>query len=427
MGGRWVAVGRFGCVLGLLALAACSGDDDDSPDTHPGGNGSAPDGTGEPCSYNTSYTCVGRGGCVGIQRCGADNLLSACDCDTPPSMADAGTRDGAVLDAALASDAAVTVDAGKPDTGKTDAGDTPPAKHEICDNSKDDDEDGDIDCADSDCGARLCAPKAPAGWSGPTLLYAGDDPPDCKGTYPDEVAHGGTPAPASDADCSACSCEAANVACASVLDFTSGADAACGGVACTTSVTAACTELSCPYLGASSGYVGSALPDHLAQCKASKQAPTVGDVGWSDRMVACAPEAALRQGGCAEGEVCAPKAAFDGDICIVKKGEHGCPSGQYSKRHVYYTRIADTRSCSDCSCGHDCAYTWQIFDAADTTCAGAPVTELDAADQCTAVTPSAGTLPVRASVTGTGACTPSGGDPTGGIDGENPITACCAD
>jgi hypothetical protein len=426
MSERWAAVVRASCLIALINFGlGCGGDDDDTGPNTGDPDDFVPGGTGAPCSFNTSFSCVGRGNCSGVRLCGDDNRFTDCICDETP-LIDAGALDGATA----VPDASDTADASSQDAGTHDAGPRPPVKDEICDNSKDDDEDGDIDCADSDCGARLCAPKAPTGWTGPTLRYVGDDPPDCSGTYPDEVAQGGTVAAAGDADCSTCSCATPTIACASVLDFQSGADAACGGVSCTASVTTTCSELSCPYLGATSGYIASAKPSGLAECSPSEQTPSVDDAAeWSDRMIACAPDTSLRQGGCAEGEVCAPKTPFDGEICIVKKGDHTCPAGQYSNRHVYFTRIEDTRSCSDCACGHDCTYKWQIFAAADTTCTGTPVapTELTAENQCIAVTPAAGKLPVRAQVTGTGACTPSGGEPTGSVSGANAITVCCVD
>ena len=425
MNGGWSAFVRAGCffsgvLLGALLLVAGCGGDQLMPSGQP--DDSRPDGTGSPCSPRTAYDCVGRGGCKGTQYCGADNLLGSCVCD--PIVPDAGTGIADTHDADVATpDASSPLDAGAHDAGKK----AKPGKQEICDNSKDDDGDGDIDCADSDCAARMCAPKAPAGWTGPTIQYAGDDPPDCAGAYPDEVAQGGTVADADDADCSTCSCDEASVACASVLDFVTGAESACDGAACTQSVTAACTELSCPYLGASSGTVGSALPAHLAQCTPSVQTPDVpDDADWGARMVACAPDAELRQGGCAEGDVCAPKTPFDGDICIVKTGDHACPVGQYSKRHVYFERIEDTRSCSACTCDHDCAYKWQVFADADTACATA-TQELTEKDQCVAVTPTAGKIRARAEITGTGACNASGGAPTGRVGGKDAITVCCVE
>jgi hypothetical protein len=427
MSDRWISI-RAVCVLLMLSASAGCGGDDDDDSAHSG----APN-TGIACSAGSSFSCVGRGGCTGLQLCDDDHFLGDCVCqdDDVSPQRDAGGHDPSTQPPLMAGDASVqpppaTVDAGKPTQAAPDAGSPPAAGRELCDNGKDDDGDSDIDCADSDCKARSCAPKAPSGWTGPTLRDLGDNPHDCSGEWGHEVASGGTIADADDADCSTCKCTPDTADCSPLVDFITSADASCGGLMCTSSVGTSCMSLSSPCLGTSPSYVAGALPDSVGDCTASVQKPKVKAAEWDNHMVACAPDDDLHQGGCAEGEVCAPETPFEGETCIVKKGDHDCPSGPYKKRHVYYTGMDDTRSCSDCACGHDCSYTWQVFDAADTTCSGTPApTEWSDSDSCTMVTPSAGTLRVKAKIDGTGSCTPTGGEPEGGVSGKNAITLCC--
>jgi hypothetical protein len=134
----------------------------------------------------------------------------------------------------------------------------------------------------------------------------------------------------------------------------------------------------------------------------------------------------LRRGGCSPGNVCAPQAPFSGPFCIVKQGDVPCPSGPYTDRRVYFTAVDDTRKCSDCSCGSDCSYSWKIFDDADTSCAQTPLATKTSAGECVTVTPSSGKIRVGAAISGTGTCTPGGGQPTGTTSASGPVTACCA-
>jgi hypothetical protein len=403
----------------VLACAACgddSGDDDDAPS---GGSGA-----GESCTRGTSWSCFGPGNCAGIQLCGPDLVFLPCRCnDTTGGGGDrdgGGSGDAAVPPRDSGSDPedAATRDAQtEPDAA------LPPA--EDCDNDVDDDQDGDADCADDDCTARTCVEEAPAGWSGPVLLYEGAAPPECSGGYPDEAARGGTAVTAGAASCSTCSCTPADPGCASFLNFETSTASACDDAnACSTSINSSCAVLMSPCFTTPTGYVETHLAGTPPTCAPSAQDPTLPDANWDAHAIACGPDHALQRAGCDSGEVCAPEPAFDGAFCIVDDGDVDCPAGPYTDRRVYFTDIADTRNCSDCSCTHDCSYTWRVFDAADATCA-TPLLTLTQANQCASVTPSAGTIRVNVSIAGTGECAPSGGAPTGSAEGDAPITACC--
>ena len=321
-----------------------------------------------------------------------------------------------MMDAAMAADAQSVGDSA-----------TPPGTDEDCDNDVDDDGDGDADCADDDCLMRTCVEAAPDGWRGPAVLYIGDAAaPASGGAYPMKVASGGTAVSAAAAQCSTCTCSPASPGCAGFLNFGTGADSACDGVGdCTTSLSSACAELSSPcFASVTTGYVQTQLPGGPATCSPSAQNPVVPAAGWAQNVLACAPSAALARAGCDAEEVCAHEAPFDGALCVVKSGDHACPAGAYSDRRLYYSSIDDTRGCSACGCHHDCAYTWQIFDAADAACQ-TPLLTLSSPNQCAAVTPSAGKIRVGATITGSGACAASGGTPTGAATAQSPITVCC--
>jgi hypothetical protein len=385
-----------------------------------------------PCVTGTSYECSGPGNCAGRQFCRSGFLTDcACQGTLPPSSNDAGTsgmRDGgtAASDASTPGtdsgsggrDAAPEADSGR-DTG------TPATTEEDCNNNRDDDGDGDADCADSECTERLCVDAVPDGWDGPFLIYQGEeDPPECGGGFPDEALNGGTAVTADPAECSSCSCSGAG-SCPNPRIETGG-DEACGN-SCTSTVANSCTLLSTSCLsGLNTGYVETKLPTGAgAGCTPSAQSPTVPAANWEEHAFGCAPAEALSRAGCGRTQVCAPAAPFEGALCIAHDGDVACPSGTYDDRRVYFTGIDDTRGCSACECGADCDYTWRVYDASDTSCA-TPLFTLDSPGQCEAVSPSSGSIRVGATVaTPTAACDPSGGTPTGGAQGADPVTVCC--
>jgi hypothetical protein len=103
-----------------------------------------------------------------------------------------------------------------------------------------------------------------------------------------------------------------------------------------------------------------------------------------------------------------------------------CPAGPYSDKRVYYTKIDDQRNCSACSCGSDCSYQWQVFADSDTSCGSGPVDSATSAGAClSAGTLSASNVVLGMTASGSGGCTPSGGDPTGSAQAKSPYTACC--
>jgi hypothetical protein len=436
-------MGLAGSAVLLVVLGmGCGGGDDDSSTGGKGANGHVPGQAGSPCTTGTTFSCTGRNLCQGIQLCGSDNLLGECVCNDTSSGPGTSSGDGggASNDAAV-SDAGAQPpptmqghDAGTqpppPTTQGHDAGTHPPPKAvEDCSNGIDDDGDGDPDCADSDCSTWSCDGSAPTGWTGPSVVYVGSDPPNCGGDYAKQTLSGGTAVDAAAAACSSCSCTSSkdsttNAACATLVNILSTTDPSCGGTQCTDSVTEACKTITSSCFGsATSGHISMQLPANLASCEpVAAQNPTVADATWKKEVRACSVATKLHIGGCAEGEVCAPKTPFSGDICVSKTGDVDCPNAVYSAKHVYYKGMNDTRSCSPCGCDHDCSYAWRT-EAAGASCSAAFA--LGESDKCVAVSPSSGQINVGVQISGTGACAATGGAPTGDAVATGPVTVCC--
>lgn len=383
-------------LLATLWLAGCG-------DSGGGGPG---DTSGEPCVTGVVFECSGPGGCNGRRVC-EGGFLGSCTCRVDAAVPTDGS---APSDGALGDGSTSPADAGHDATSAGDASDGTDA--------------GTDDAATSDC---ACVAQAPSGWDGPVLVYEGAaTAPACGGAYPDEVVEGGTSPSGDPANCSTCTCSGTGD-CGMALEFESGGtDASCGG-ACVNSVSASCALLSpsC-VVGQATTWLQTRPPSSAGTgCSPSAQSPSVPATSWAENARACAPDTALERSSCDTGELCAPDGPFAGALCVYKAGDVSCPGAGYTDRRVYSTGIADSRDCTACSCGVECDYTWHVYDVADSSCTS-PIASLTAADQCVAVTPSSNSIRVGAEITSTtGPCTPSGGNPTGSVQGQSPVTVCC--
>jgi hypothetical protein len=403
-----MTVGRLGSLLALAWVVAAVGCGDDA--TSPPGKTLE-----RVCDPGTVFSCY-RSGCNGHQSCNRDGtVMSKCTCD--PIGNDDERDSGTATDASEPLDAMPMRDA-----------ETPPA--EVCDNDQDDDGNGKTDCADDACGDRSCERAAANGFDGPIELRSSDsDTPSCDDAFATKSFEAGESPSAAAASCTACSCSPATATCAAFVDFSTGAEAGCGGTTCTTSVNQSCTEIMPPCLtGVGSAYLGTKLPSGTSGCTPSAQAPTKPSVTWAKRVVGCSAGDGVR-GGCKSGEQCLPKRTssddFDVALCVWREGDHGCPGQTYTNKRVYYRDVEDTRSCTACACtGPNCSYSWSVFSAADTACAS-PILKLTSADQCVGVNPAMDKLRVGATIDGDGSCTPSGGTSQGTVTGSDAITVCC--
>jgi hypothetical protein len=132
---------------------------------------------------------------------------------------------------------------------------------------------------------------------------------------------------------------------------------------------------------------------------------------------------ALVEGGCGAGNVCGPVAAapFSANHCIYQAGDVACPIATYTVKTTLYTSIADTRGCAACGCGSPIVQ-----------CTGTTYFYMDA---CMSTPYHSVTVPCSGGIAATGymkyissssgACSPSGGVPTGTAQGGDPVTVCC--
>jgi hypothetical protein len=172
-------------------------------------------------------------------------------------------------------------------------------------------------------------------------------------------------------------------------------------------------------------------------CTASQVAVAKSPPTWKNVIDACSAPAP--GSGCSATQACLPKPApgFLPHLCIMKAGVNQCPPGQFQYRHVLYTAFADTRDCThDCACGSatggDCTATLRVYSTSG--CTGSPIltTTVDSlGPKCDALTGNpaiAGSTLTVTSLDG-GSCAPSGGTPTGAVDGDptTAVTFCCID
>jgi hypothetical protein len=338
--------------------------------------------------------------------------------------------------------------------------------NENCTNGQDDDNDSQIDCADSDClPLYACVPPVPAGWQGPVAFYEGTDAaPLCNasGGFPTQKqsAHSGI-VPGT-ATCPTCACNFTGTPeCKANLVFGSTAD--CQGGSCWGSQTGVCngspitaTNGICQGIGLCQN--GATKPTSLEITSASVTGTcTVNSTGsadipapgWTNEVRACGDAPATGK-GCGTDGACmpVPTTPFSNSACIYKTGDTSCPS-PFSNKHVVHQNAQDTRSCTPCGCGAlaggNCTGgTVNVYPAAGCG-SGAQAATIGACNdigvdpspnpavtgQCESPpgTPNAAdsrsVLYSGATVAGTPACPPTGGQVSGAATAIDPITFCC--
>lgn len=269
---------------------------------------------------------------------------------------------------------------------------------------------------------RSCVADAPDGWTGPLIVYDGDENgvPKCPAEM--NVAkvdtHRGFHAPAA-STCSDCTClSGSGVMCKAQLsatagdcsdpngtqDLTIGKCASVGGDAFKVTFTA--TGGSCP---ASGGLVQRAA------------------IPWDSKTRACGADGLLRT-GCPDGQICAPDppSPFRAKHCVSKSGDVECPAPFTEK--LLTNGVNDTRGCTSCSCGppanDGCTGSAQVWNNT-TTCSGIfPQNVMVGGDGCTPVT--AGSMKLLFASATPSKCTPTGpAVPTGDVTAGAAVTVCC--
>ena len=296
---------------------------------------------------------------------------------------------------------------------------------EDCTNGDDDDGDGLSDCADPDCVSAdyACVAGPPDGWSGPVAFYEGAHDlavPACPALYPDLEYQGDTGPEAEPAACSECVCGAAAATCSVGLKLFSKADCKGSSTASMPLAPGACVELAASTLSLQ-------LTAAVATVKACTPSGGIADIPAAPRStsgVACG--APRRSGGCSSGKICAPRpqAPFREKRCIWGQKDQACPAS-YPEPHRLET-VMDDRACTPCACGTpappDCAATTTLF--SDAAC-GVETASLPNDNACVTSTPAAAMVAFTGS--GSAACLPTGGAPTGAVAPTSQATICCAD
>lgn len=282
------------------------------------------------------------------------------------------------------------------------------------------------------CGTGYaCVPAVPSGWQGPLEVYAGTaPPPTCTSGFAQSIgANDVLQAPA--ATCG-CSCGPSSITCsAPAIDFYDG-------------MTCSATPLVCASLGLSPNscvtvneltkcaatYLDISVPDGTSAMSACAPQPVknVPPYTWGTQARGCVSTVAPAQVNCASGEICAPApgAGFAAKLCVSHAGDVLCPGGGYGVKHTYFTSVADTRSCSDCTCsapnGGSCSFALDVYQSSNGSCSGGAVT-FAPGDKCAGVNQPGDFRLTETSVAGT--CGPSTSSPTGLAVPAGAVTVCC--
>ncbi|MEJ7732288.1 MAG: hypothetical protein WKG00_24160 [Polyangiaceae bacterium] len=310
-----------------------------------------------------------------------------------------------------------------------DCGGPCPPCEEDCANGTDDNGDGAVDCEDTICAQHQCIPEAPAGWDGPFAVAVGAMADvACPGGWPapKPVAHMElqVPAPA----CTDCTCTVATPISCGLTPLVFYVDESCSLTGAAENVVAG----SC---------VGSA---HATALSVSVGPPATvagtcafdgGDrvvATWAQHVTTCAGGLGA---GCAAGSVCAPPIAmpFGTGACISGEGNMPCPDA-YPVPTTAFRDVADTRTCTACTCGQllpgpsggGCAATVALY--ADLGCTGGFVpTGVNGCTQVSDGVESLEVIDLQVPATPPGGCSglASGGDPEGQVEPSEPLTICC--
>ena len=275
-------------------------------------------------------------------------------------------------------------------------------------------------------GTCVCTEEAPAGWSGPGVLYLdGADAPACPESWPMPAVLGGTNPSAAPASCLPCACTNATGVCGATALIRYGVSG-CSGSSTLFSTSFACSAMPSSTIVAS---VTATLP--LEQTGGSCQALGGGVQSappsiFEENALLCA--GATPTANCGAGSLCVPRptAPFTQQLCIWRTGDVACES-PYLERTLIHGGSTDMRSCSPCGCGDPSEVTIQCTGHVELYKDGM-CTELVAnapadGQTCTDIGGIGSTLYVTDSERGT--CPPFGGDPIGEVTPANPTTICC--
>lgn len=152
-------------------------------------------------------------------------------------------------------------------------------------------------------------------------------------------------------------------------------------------------------------------------CEPQAQAPVLPEPSWGEVAAGCS--AITFSGG--DGATCADPPQGWQNICIVRPGDHACPSG-YPEKLTFYKGLADTRDCNDdCTCDESsvtCSGTVALHNT--NNCIGG-IFQGVGPNQCSF----ASATRLQYVATTTGSCTPMPATPNGTVTPDEPHTVCC--
>jgi hypothetical protein len=330
--------------------------------------------------------------------------------DTTPSTTGPVSDDGLTDSDSTSSGADSSADV----TGSTteDTGDA-----EDTADTEDTEDDDRFACAEEE----TCTPPAPAGWSGPSVIHRGDDPPsDCPGEFPLEafVAHDQLVA-----DDPACGCSCGNAS----------------GFSCSTTARENGTSCIALQFAGTWPVPGDGCVSINTNATAMRSDPAI----LNTTNASCPPQANVNIPSpyfvttvkgcnpprtptrCEDAGLCLPAAMEPyGEMCVYTEGDVACPAGPYTERSVAYTSIEDTRECSDCTCGTPtgtCGGLVRYVSACSGDFIGLYATTAPGACTTMNTSPSAVSYAPEPQVS----CMPSGGQAQGEANPAAPITVCC--
>lgn len=299
-----------------------------------------------------------------------------------------------------------------------------------------------------------CVAPVPAPWQGPVarrLMSSNGVVGHCEGEYrfPINATKPFTGEPVfAPLSCSPCSCgDVQGLSCSDILSVEYHQDSSCGDLLL--SVPRVSADNSCIQISSATGQARSVLvPTPIldragASCPPNGGFPTKTAATWQRQERWCRARVAQSLRCSDPSRVCVPKveSVFEPGVCIYQEGDHACPSGEYANKVLLYRGEKDQRECSACSCGPvqgelSCGGFLRHY--SNDRCYDAPTERVESSRIDTAqssvcrslsnfsVAAPRSTL-IEPEIQGKEAasCTPSGGQPSGEVVGDDPVTLCC--
>lgn len=405
------ATSNSGSDGGTSASTGGASDSDDPGSSHSGGGtsttsastgGASDSGSGTTRGIATGGTDSGTtdGGTTGSATLGSTSAITA----TGGTTSGTGFTTGGLSGTGTASSTSGTT-SGTGDSGTTGGAMCPETTH-------------------------ACLPAVPSGWTGPLAVHTGaaaELPPSCQGGYTQPLfdLNGDLQAPPVTCDCE-CGDPVGTTCQPITMDRY--ANVSCSATPTGTQIGGSFAERQCKmvadYTMVFTGTFHKMSDGGVSTPGACTEMPTeiIPMASWSSALRGCGtttPDA----GGCGMDETCAPVVpdAF-ADTCIAQTGDVQCPVSPYSERAVYYGDFADTRSCSECTCGTPTGTCGGTVDFRNGECDG-PAFEQVGLGDCSGNL--SGNYLFATYVPSDGACAASNSVVQGSAQGTQPATFCC--